>query len=133
MVYAAGSAPRRMRTHSFPQIWELDLPGKSSLLLVFLETAFYLCHQSHPPTVPLSARQQIGSISQGRDEATRGWHSRLVVRTHSCFYFQAALSLTCADSLVGSPLEGVGPWLLACSPMNTKPRAFSDVLRFGLL
>lgn len=133
MVYAAGSAPRRMRTYSFPQSWELDLPGKSSLLLFFLEAASYLCHQSHPPTVPLSAWQQIGSVSQGRDEATRGWHSRLVVRTHLCFHFQAALSLTCADSSAGSPLERVRPWLLACSPMNTKPSVFSDVSRFGLL
>lgn len=133
MVCAAGCTPPRMKTYSFPQAGScIYLATPPLLLLLFVEAAFYTCHRSHQPCIQPPARQQIGSVSQGRDEAVQGWHSRLVVGNYLRFHFRAALPLTCADSSVRSPLEGVGMWLPACSPISTKTGSFSDFLSFGL-
>lgn len=104
----------------------LHLPGKSSLPQLILEAAFLHALPKPSSHCTTDNSQQIGSVPNRRDEAAWGWHSRLVVETYLHFHSQAALSLTRADSSVGSPLGGVVPWLLAWP--STPPRLTQNLL-----
>lgn len=105
---------------------ELHLPGKSLLFLLFLEAAFYRGYRSHPSSVPPSARQQICSCLSRRRRGNARVAQQISCRDLFMLPFPSCIILDLADSSVGSPLGGVGPWLSDCSTINTKPGAFSD-------